>query len=323
MNILVIRFSALGDLVTLEPAFRAVKYFYPDADITFVTSGIGKGLYEDTGYFDEFVVHKDYKTTLKKIGKKHYDIVFNFHCNSVSHILTLMVSKSKVVNTAASAWQKLRGVKIPVRPVPETIQNSGVSKKEVEEYFNEENNKTISFPIKGEPIIKSEKKIIAFSTGSSETWKSKQWGVERYLKLIELLLKEKDVEVLLVGTKLELEDSEYIQKKIPEVINYVDRSNLTQLKNLLNSADVFIGNDSGPAHIAAAMGTNTVTIFGPTSTVHCVKHIPYKGEHICIKPSEKVICHPCYKGVCPTNLECMESILVEDVYSHILKLLNE
>jgi heptosyltransferase-2 len=323
MNILIIRFTSLGDLVTLEPAFRAVRSFYPDANITFVTSSIGKGLYEDTDYFDEFVVHEKYKTTLSKITKKHYDLVFNFHCNSVSHILTLMVSKSKVVNSAASVWQKIAGIKIPVRPVPETIQKSGISEKDVEEYFSKEENKTISLPVNGDPIIKSKKKIIAFSTGSSETWKSKQWGSERYLKLIELLLKKKDVEILLVGTKLELEDSEYIQKRIPEVINYVDKSNLTQLKNLLNSADVFIGNDSGPAHIAASVGTNTITIFGPTSTVHCVKHIPYRGKHICIKPSENITCHPCYKGVCPTNLECMESILVEDVYNKILKLLKD
>ena len=322
MNILVIRFSSLGDLVTLEPAFRAVKYFYPNANITFVTSNIGKGLYEDTGYFDEFVVHKEYKETLHLIKQRDYELVFNFHCNSLYHKLVFFLTKSKVVNSAANMWQKLIGIKVPVKPVPVTLESSGISKVEIDDYFNKHNNNLVSLPVKDEPIIQTNKKLIAISTGSSEFWKSKQWGVKRYIRLIETILKEHDVDILLVGTSLELEDSNTISKQFPSVINYVDRSNLTQLKNLLCYSDMFIGNDSGPAHIAASVGTNTITIFGPTSTVHCVKYAPYKAEHVCLKPKNEISCHPCYKGTCPTSLECMESISVEEVYSKVKSFLR-
>ena len=95
------------------------------------------------------------------------------------------------------------------------------------------------------------------------------------------------------------------------------------MKNLLSQIDLYIGNDSGPSHIAAGVGTSTITIFGSTDVKHCVKNIPYKGEHICIKPSDSITCYPCYKTKCPTNMECMASIKVEYVYSEVCKLLQK
>ncbi|MDX1296142.1 MAG: hypothetical protein R3302_07735, partial [Sulfurimonadaceae bacterium] len=58
MKILIIRFTSLGDLVTLEPTFRMIRHFFNDAEITFLTTGVGKGLFADTDYFDRYVIHK-------------------------------------------------------------------------------------------------------------------------------------------------------------------------------------------------------------------------------------------------------------------------
>ena len=96
MKILIIRFSALGDLVTLEPTFRAIRHFYSNSDITFVTSSIGKGLYLDSGYVDKFIIHKDFKDTKLEINAYDYDIVFNLHCNSLSHRLVLFTKYNKL-----------------------------------------------------------------------------------------------------------------------------------------------------------------------------------------------------------------------------------
>jgi ADP-heptose:LPS heptosyltransferase len=322
MNILVIRFSALGDLVTLEPIFRAIRYFYKDAHIVFVTTGIGKGLYDDTDYFDDYIIYSNYLESIKLIREKKYDIVFNLHCNSLSHMLVLLSKYNKVVNSAANIWQKLIGKKIKVKPISYTLLKSGIDKNKINNYFSEDTNKKISLPVNGDSIIKTKKKLVAISTGSSEFWKSKQWGVSRYLQLIKLLVANK-FEVVLIGTKLELDDALYIEKNVKSIYNYVDKTDLTMLKNILKHSCVFVGNDSGPSHIAAAVGTNTVTIFGPTSIKHCTKFMPYNGEHICIKPTDEVKCHPCYKSICPTNLECMQNIKVEYVYNSINKLLGE
>lgn len=61
---------------------------------------------------------------------------------------------------------------------------------------------------------------------------------------------EQDIEIALIGSKLELENAKIITSRIPEVINLVNQTSLTELKNILASVDLYIGNDSGPTHIA-------------------------------------------------------------------------
>ena len=314
MNILVIRFSSLGDLVTLALIKNAIRYFFPDANIVFLTSNIGKSLYEDTKIFDRFIVYHNAISTLKELRDTKYDIVFNLHCNSLSHMLVALLKKSKVINSAANLIQKMLHIKVKVRPVQITLQESGISKAKIDAYFKQENSNKIILPVSNKKVIQTDKKVVAISTGSSEKWKSKQWGVQNYIDLIKKL-QQNNIQVVLIGTKLEENDAKQIMKSCTGVISYVNSTNLTKLKSILFQADLYIGNDSGPSHIAAALKTNTITIFGPTSTRHCVKDMPYTGKHICIKPSKEIDCHPCYKASCPTKLECMKSISVDEVFN--------
>ena len=107
MKILVIRFTALGDLVTLEPTFRAFRYFFKDAKITLLTSSFGKGLYEESDYFDDYVVHKSFLTTVEHLRKEHFDIVINLQCNKPSHYLNLLLHKDKTINKSFTLFQKI------------------------------------------------------------------------------------------------------------------------------------------------------------------------------------------------------------------------
>ena len=175
-----------------------------------------------------------------------------------------------------------------------------------------------------EEEFKNEKKYIAISIGTSERWLSKKWGVNNYLNLIKKLV-EINYQIILIGSELELEESEFILKNFQnnEVISFVNKTNLTQLKNLLAEVDLYIGNDSGPSHIAAGVGTNTITIFGSTDIKHCVKFMPYTGIHEYLKPSEDIKCHPCYKTKCPTNMECMSSITVDQIVDKVNQLIQK
>lgn len=321
MKILVIRFSSLGDLVQLEPMLRVIRFFYKDAQIEFLSSSIGKGLYGDTEYIDKCIVHSSFIDTAKNLFGNKYDLIFNLHCNSLSHLLIFLTSYKKTINISSSWKQRLFRIKAPLQDMKEMLIASGVEESHVEDYFLHEDSRKIILPSSNsEQIFNSRKKVIAISTGSSEKWLSKQWGVENYLKLIQLLQKN-DLDVILVGTHLELEGSKYIINKVGNITSFVNKTNLNELKNLLANVDLYIGNDSGPVHISAALGTNTITIFGSTDVKHCPKYGRYKGIHKCLKPSEHIQCHPCYKAVCPTQMECMDDIKVEKVYSLAMEIL--
>lgn len=316
-KILIIRFTSLGDLVTLEPTFRAFREFFKDSEITFLTSGIGKGLFADSGYFDEFIIHKKFLETVSFLKNKEYDLVINLQCNRPSHFINLLVSKKKTINKSFNLFQKIFGIKVHSKSASEMIKLAGFDEKAVDEYFKKDEG-FIKLPTsKSELFTKNnEKKVIAISTGTSERWLSKKWGLDNYSNLIAKLI-ENDFEIILVGSSLELEDSEILLKKYPEIKSFVNKTNLTELKNLLANVDIFIGNDSGPTHIAAAVGVNTITIFGSTDIKHCVKFMPYTGIHEYLKPNEEIKCHPCYKTKCPTNMECMQSIKVDNILEKI------
>jgi ADP-heptose:LPS heptosyltransferase len=325
MNILIIRFSSLGDLVTLEPTFRAIRYFYEDSKISFLTTGIGKGLYQDSNYFDEYILHKSVFSSIQKLKNNKYDIVINLQCNKPSHYINFFLKKDLVVNKSYSFKDKLLGLKVKSKTIREIIEaTKSISLNRIDKYFDEV-QELIKLPVRQKSLLEnltSDKKYIAISTGTSERWLSKKWGIDNYSSLISKLI-ENNFQIILVGSALELEDSEILLKKYPQIISFVNKTDLTELKNLLANVDIFIGNDSGPTHIAAGVGTNTLTIFGSTDIKHCVKFMPYRGTHQYLKPTKDIKCHPCYKTKCPTNMECMFSIKPDMVYNKINIILNK
>ncbi len=324
MNILILRFSALGDLITLEPTFRAIRYFFPDAEIHFVTSSLGKGLYEDTSYFNKIVVHKNMLNTLQCVRQSSYDLVYNLHCNSLSHFIISIVRYKHLINISATWLQKIIGIKIPAKLLPTLLEESNLNKKSIVDYMHNEESLLIRLSYsKDHPLSKIfDKKTIVFSTGSSEKWSSKRWEIEKFILLIKKL-KTPYLDIALVGTDIEKDDALLIEHTIPDIKNFVGKTTLGELKILLANAMLYVGNDSGPSHMAAALGTNTVTIFASTGIHHCVKFGKYQGSHYCIKPKEDITCHPCYKPKCPTNKECTKSISVDEVYTVIQRIINE
>lgn len=315
MNILLIRFTALGDLVTREPTFRAIKHFFPTANITFLTSSIGKGLYQDSGYFDHIHVHQKYIDTVKELRKKEFDIIINLQCTKFSHYITMLLQTKVLINKSYSLLQKIFKLKAKTKSLQELLLKAGVEQIAIDNYFNNMDNIHIHLPHK--QLLNQDKDIsVAICTGSSKRWESKKWGIDNYTSLIEQLIHNK-IKIILVGSALEREDAKVIMKKFPQIQNLVDKTNLSSLKSVLSSVSLFIGNDSGPTHIAAGVGTPTLTIFGPTSIKHSPKFDKYPGEHFFIKPSDTILCHPCYKNSCPTKHECMANIKVAQVFDII------
>ena len=325
MKILIIRFTSLGDLVTLEPTFRLLRYFYPDAEITFLTSGVGKGLYSDTDYFDRYVVHRGFADTLAALRGETFDLLINLQCNKPSHLIALFMKKRRLINKSYSLLQSFFKLRTHSKNYRELLEACGVEPDRITALFGSDERPFIELPV-GPCDIEmpnGQVPLVAISTGSSERWLSKRWGTERFAELAGRLL-EAGYGVILVGTALERDDAEAICGRFPgRITSYVDRTSLTELKYVLSKAALFVGNDSGPAHIAAAVGTPTVSIFGSTSVVHCVRNIPYRGEHRCLKPAADVTCHPCYKPKCPTQMECMASIGVDKVFETALELLKK
>ncbi len=99
--------------------------------------------------------------------------------------------------------------------------------------------------------------------------------------------------------------------------SFCGETDLKDLGALIKNMDLFVSNDSGPAHLSAALGINTLALFGPTSD----KITPPIGERVIIYRKDVNCKIPCYNLECPDNI-CMKQISVKDIYSQVEMLLK-
>ena len=161
------------------------------------------------------------------------------------------------------------------------------------------------------PVIlaKISKPFIAVVMGSS--WESKDWFFEGYYGLVKNILSSINGAVVLLGDGSQVSSATKLCLKVgsPEVINLVGKTSIPELVAVLKAAAAGVGPDSGPGHLAAAVGTPYVSLFGPTSPKRAA---PYKYEHLVVQSGIK--CVSCYKKKCPDlDRLCMRRISVESV----------
>ncbi|MDY6954147.1 MAG: glycosyltransferase family 9 protein, partial [Thermodesulfobacteriota bacterium] len=125
------------------------------------------------------------------------------------------------------------------------------------------------------------------------------------------ILSREERHVVLLGNRSDTGLALKLSNRIngPRLINMVGKTSLLDLVAVLKAAAVGVGPDSGPGHLAAAVGTPYVSLFGPTSPARTA---PYGSEHLVVQST--IDCAPCYKRRCPgLDRLCMRSIDVERV----------
>ena len=149
--------------------------------------------------------------------------------------------------------------------------------------------------------------LIAIHPGSPIALK--RWLPERYAELADWLIAQKRAQILFVGVKDEIPITTEIQARMRgESINIAGKTTLTQLASILPTCNVFIGNDSGPMHLAAAVGTQTIGLYGPGDPT---RFGPAGTK--CQTIQRKSDC-PCLGTVCRYGKSgCMSEIQVTDV----------
>lgn len=142
---------------------------------------------------------------------------------------------------------------------------------------------------------------------------AKRWPAERFAAIADLLIEQYGATVVIVGAKADIPvaaDMERSMEKQP--VNLAGKTTIGELAGVFTYSDLFLGNDTGPLHLAVAVGVTTVAIFGPTDAR---VYGPYSDESTAV--SGAVPCRPCFvKGAarpCST-FECMTSVSIEQVW---------
>ena len=154
-------------------------------------------------------------------------------------------------------------------------------------------------------------------------WSYKLWPTERFAALGDLLSQKYDAKVLVFAgpDEASLQDQMVSSMKSSPIL--VKDAGLRELAALIQRCCLYIGNDTGPMHIAAAVGTRVIAIFGPTDAS---RSGPYGSEHIVI--AKTIGCNPCHPGRRPGGCEhanclAMEAVSLEQVAEAVERILND
>jgi len=141
---------------------------------------------------------------------------------------------------------------------------------------------------------------------------AKCWPIEKYRDLGRKLLEDERVRVVIFGGRDQTDVSDRLEKALgPGAINLGGKTDLKQLKAMIERCTVMVSNDTGPMHIAAGLGVRTVALFGSTDPA---KTAPPTNTDVIYHKQE---CSPCYRRRCDRGLPCMEAISVDQVYEKV------
>ncbi|MCA1629179.1 MAG: lipopolysaccharide heptosyltransferase II [Acidobacteria bacterium] len=160
--------------------------------------------------------------------------------------------------------------------------------------------------------------LVAICPGSTNS-RAKRWHADRYAALADRLIGEAGATVVLIGAREESDVTEEVLAKMrrrPVVLT--GETTLAETTAILSVADLLVTNDTGPAHLASALGRPTLVIFGPTNPLTTR---PFSSEaEIVRRPPD---CAPCMLRDCPIDHRCMTAIEVDEVFARAVLLLNQ
>ena len=330
-NILVFNVNWLGDVIFSSPVFKALKQKYPDAKISCLALDRVKPVLELIPYVDEIIIFDEKQVRWNVFAK--YAFVNNICRRDFDAVFLLHGSKSRA--------KLMKQAGIPIRvgydgngrgsclthivPENDMISHRSDFYLEVVNFFDvfvEDKTNVLTVPIDAIDQVKGllsasdisdEDFLVAVNTGGN--WDLKQWPEENFRLLVKTLAKDLKVKVVLSGAVKDVDRVDRIVSSLDvDPIVLAGKTGFRQLVALMQRADVVVSSDSGPLHVANAVGTSVVGIFGPTRPE--ITGPRGSGEKIILQYDLGCNDHACYELDCPDNI-CVKAVNVEDVVDAI------
>jgi len=339
-NLLVRGVNWIGDAVMTLPALGVLRKALPKTKISLLVKPWVSPLFEKNPNVDEIIVYgNEYSGVIGKLklsrmlNKKGFCGTILFQNAFEAALITFFAGIKERVGYDRDGRGFLLTTAIPVprneRKVHQIyyylnlLEKIGITGEYSEPYIYLSLDERLS----ARTLLKEMKRPILGINPGAEYGSAKRWLPERFAEVINWFMKDTKGSVVIFGGLSEVEISDEIYKKVNSelrtpnfILDLVGKTSLRELISLISECDVFVTNDSGPLHIAYALATPLIAIFGSTDPELTGPPETDRGGSVVVTHS--LSCSPCFERNCKNNdLRCMYAIASDDVYFAIKKIL--
>ncbi|WP_458699946.1 glycosyltransferase family 9 protein [Sulfurospirillum sp. 1307] len=292
MNIFIELPTWLGDTIMTTPSIEQIVKKYPNAKITFFGSYVSTEALKNHPNSLHVVIDESKKSNFRllwlyRVAKKlgSFDLAISFRSSFTSKLfLWFLNSKNKI-----------------------QYKKNVFTGHQVEKYAKALHVKPSDLKLYQKPYVYA-RPTLGINPGATYG-SAKRWYPEEFAKVANHFSKTHDI--VIFGGPNEIEIANEVERLIAtKVVNLAGKTDITELIEKIAGLSLFVTNDSGPMHIAAAYKVPTVTLFGPTKHNETSQWNNPNGYII----SHNLECAPCMKRVCPIKThECMKGIKAKEV----------
>ncbi len=350
-NLLVRGVNWVGDAVMTLPALKALRKTFKEANISLLVKPWVSPIFENNPDIDEIILYEnEYESIIGKVKlsrllkRKKFCGAILFQNAFDAALITFLAR----IKERAGYRRDGRGLLL-TKPI--TMDNSDKKEHQIYYYlkllsklgFNAKYSDpyiylTIDERLRARDFLKSIKRPILGINPGATYGSAKRWLPERFAEIANWFIKDTGGSVTVFGNKSELDiaqEIEYFFKRMGVnptnplllkggeggLLNLSGKTSLRELIALISECDVFVTNDSGPMHIAYAVKTPLVALFGSTDPELTGPPLT-NSIHNRLAISSEVECSPCFERTCKNNdMRCMYSITTDDVYYSIKKVM--
>ncbi len=348
MKILIVKMSAIGDVIHTLPALNALRRRFPHAEITWLVEAAAKDLVTGHPALDRVIVSgrkrwmktlftRSFKNTLKEaaaflrdLRDTEYDMIIDFQGLLKSGLMVFLARGNRKIGFDRGMQhaeeshifynERISPVDMEIHALERglrLLEAIGVPANFIEYRLaasKEEEDQLSSLLLEHRVSLKEP--IICINPQG--TWETKLWYPDRFARLADKLIQAYDARIIFTGGP---EDRPVIQGIIRQMqhpaINLCGSTSLKTLGLLYQRARLLVTTDTGPMHLGVAAGTRVCALFGPTAPWRTGPH--GKGHGVV---RTGISCSPCFKRHCPYNRECMDQVQVSDVFKTIQSLMG-
>ncbi len=289
------RLSAMGDILWTLPMLRRLQQAFPEAHITYF---IGKPFRQLLDGFEGITVHplskphslQDYIKLKEELSSYDFDLLLCTQANLRVNLLYPLIKSKRKLGFDNQRGRDFHRIfvkeKIPFRKEHSLEAFLGFTD------YLKISSSDINYKIQAQKQdIEDARELIPFKNflvlHPRASSLQRSWKLESYSKLVKLIQKSMDIAIVLTGVKEDLEFTDKIQKQAPNfILNLCGKTTINQLKGVFSLAELIIAPDSGPIHLANALGKKVLGLYAALPTSYTG---PYQQSHHCIDVYEKAV----------------------------------